>query len=89
MSDAVLSPTMAAWSAGQPSRSMAISKEGPFRLADGDRSGASRHGDRLGQRAAAGIELAGPDREPRIEIDREKRGSRLRPPARRPGGDRS
>ena len=48
----------------------------PLGLADGRRSHSGRDGDRLGQRTAAGIEHARPDREPRIQIDREKRRPR-------------
>ena len=51
-------------------------KQRPLGFADGRRSHARRDRDRLGKRTAAGIEGTRPDREPRIEIDREERGPR-------------
>ncbi len=55
-------------------------KQRALGFADGRRSHARRNRDRLGESTAAGIVDTGPDREPRIQIDREKRG---------PGGDRA
>ena len=51
-------------------------KERSLGFADGRRSHARRDRDRLGKRTAAGIEDTRPDREPRIEIDREERRPR-------------